>query len=89
MQKPSEPIGSGGSLPGRRRHSSRAMDADRHIFDPNEPDHGQPIRSDVHVLLLDGTGKCSNRLTHVTSFVPRSLRAGEIAGCAQPHFMSC
>jgi hypothetical protein len=44
-----------------------AMEANRHIFDPNEPDYDQPIRSDIYMLRLDGTGKRSYRLTHVAA----------------------
>lgn len=42
-----------------------AMEADRHIFDADAPDFDQPIRSDIYMLRLDGTGKTSHRLTHV------------------------
>ncbi|MBW2268746.1 MAG: hypothetical protein JRH16_09220 [Deltaproteobacteria bacterium] len=44
-----------------------AMEANRHIFDPNEPDYDQSIRSDIYMLRLDGTGKTSYRLTHVAA----------------------
>lgn len=43
-----------------------AMEADRHVFDPDAPDYDQPIRSDIYMLELDGTGKTSRRLTHVS-----------------------
>jgi Tol biopolymer transport system component len=44
-----------------------AMEANRHVFDPNDPDYDQSIRSDIYMLLLDGTGRTSYRLTRVAS----------------------
>jgi hypothetical protein len=60
------------------------MEADRHIYDPDAPVYDQPIRSDIYMLRLDGTGKTSYRVTHVSAQPERWANNPNVSddGCA-------